>query len=97
MTDPPTNLELTGPGGISAKLGGKRVAEIVAILSLVALAVLGYTVYMMHGTLSGVSSAIRDLAQAQRELTCIISRPQDEREKEYLHPNSFCKQMGRLP
>lgn len=91
-----SNAEITTPLG-SVKLGGKRTAEMITIVSLVVLGILSYTVYMMYGTMQGVSGAIRDLAVAQRELTCIISRPQDEREREYMNPNSFCKQIGRLP
>lgn len=97
MSDDTTNLEVTGPGGIGAKLAGKRMAEVIAMLSVIALAILSYTVYMMYGTMQGVSGAITDLAKAQRELTCIISLPAVERERQYGSPNSFCRQLGRMP
>lgn len=91
-----SNAEITTPIG-SVKFGGKRTAEMITVFSLVVLGILSYTVYMMYGTMQGVSGAIRDLASAQRELTCIISRPEQEREREYLSQNGFCKQIGRMP
>lgn len=89
-----SNIEVTGPGGIGAKLNGKRMAETITLVLV--LVVLGIS-YMSYMAMQQVSSAITGLSQAQRELTCIISRPQEEREREYLSGNSFCKQMGRMP
>ena len=91
------SIEVTGPGGIGAKVRGTRMSDIIAVLSTIALGILSYAVFMMYGTMLSVGGAIRDLAAAQRELACIISRPQEDREREYGSPNSFCKQMGRLP
>lgn len=89
-----SNIEVTGPGGIGAKVNGKRMAELISLLLLLVVITMSY---MSHQTMMQVASAITGLSQAQRELTCIISRPQEEREKEYLNGNSFCKQMGRMP
>lgn len=88
------SIEVSGPGGWGAKLGGKRMAELISILLGVVMLALGVMTYKM---MEQVSAAITSLSQAQRELTCIISRPQEEREREYLNANSFCKQIGRLP
>jgi len=33
--------------------------------------------------------------EAQREMNCLISLPQDERRKEFLGENTFCKRMSR--
>lgn len=88
------SLEVSGPGGFAAKLGGKRMAELISLMLLLVVLAMGTMTYRM---MEQVSGAITGLSQAQRELTCIISRPQEEREREYLSQNSFCKQMGRLP
>jgi len=88
------SIEVSGPGGFAAKLGGKRMAELISLLLLLVL--LGMS-YMQNETNKQVAGAITGLSQAQRELTCIISLPQEEREREYLSQNSFCKQMGRMP
>lgn len=34
--------------------------------------------------------------EAQREMNCLISLPQEERRKEFIGENSFCKRMSRI-
>lgn len=94
MGDCNESIEVSGPGGFAAKLGGKRMAELISIILGIVMLAMGIMTYRM---MEQVSIAITGLSQAQRELTCIISRPQEEREREYMSSNSFCKQMGRLP
>jgi hypothetical protein len=49
-----------------------------------------------------VANALKEVASAQREanknqrfLTCIVSRPELERKKEFEYNNSFCQQVSR--
>lgn len=49
-----------------------------------------------------VATAIKEFANVQREssknqrlMTCILSRPEAERKKEFEAPNSFCQQVTR--
>jgi len=39
--------------------------------------------------------AQKENVQAQREMNCLISLPQEERRKEFLGENSFCKRISR--
>jgi len=37
----------------------------------------------------------RDAVRAQKEMNCLISLPQEDRKKEFMGENSFCKRMSR--
>ena len=98
-------------GGIKTPLGelsfkGKRTAEFITILSLLLLAVLA-TLYWTHektsekqtgefvSALKDLSKVGREQAQAQRMTSCLISLPQDKREREFASESSFCRQITR--
>ena len=102
-----TNTE----AGIKTPLGeisfkGKRTAEFIAIFSLLLLAVLA-TLYWNHdkaaetqagqfvGALKDLAATGKEQAQAQRLTACLISLPQEKREREFTAESSFCKQISR--
>jgi len=45
--------------------------------------------------ISQLVNAQKENVQAQREMNCLISLPQEERRKEFLGDNSFCKRISR--
>ena len=99
MDDGNGSAEITTPIG-SVRFGGKRMAEIIAVMSLCLLGVLAFVLFehMADTKASGkeLTAAVREMASAQREMACIISLPEDRREREYASPNSFCRSMARM-
>ena len=105
--DGDSNLEITTPlGKIISK--GKRNAELVALLSLLALSLISWVLWQHHeessrsraennANMNMLAAAIKDFASAQREMACIIALPQDRREEEYRSPLSFCRRLGSMP
>lgn len=95
-----------GPGGL--KLGGKskQMAELIAIASACGTILVGYMLYA-HAQDSKdrdtqIATAITKLADSQskqaeafREMTCLISLPQDKREAEFSSPFGMCKRIAR--
>lgn len=93
-----------GPVKINTK--GYHLGNILQLL-LCAAVVLGCFMIFEHRTETKdtfllVSGAIKDLAKAQeshtlaqREMTCIISLPQAQREAEFTSPNGLCKRLSR--
>lgn len=86
--------EIKTPVG-SIKWQGKRVAELIAVLSLGALLFLGY-VWWEHkqessALLKELHGAIKDMVSAQREQNCLIAIPQEIREQR----SEFCKRLSR--
>lgn len=39
-------------------------------------------------------SSVKEWTKQQKKLVCILSIPQEKREKEYMSPDSFCNQMS---
>ncbi len=112
MSEEDNTSELTaevGPGGL--KFGGKskQMAELVAIVSAVGTILVAYMLWTHDASSKdrdkAYSDAIAKLAAAQertvaatREMTCIISLPQDKREQEFASPFGLCKRVsGSLP
>lgn len=93
------SAEISTPIG-SVKVGGKRMAEIIAVLCLSLLLVHTYVLYThTNDSRAGeekLSAAIREMASAQREMACIISLPQERREREYATQNGFCRTMAKM-
>ena len=98
-------------GGIKTPLGelsfkGKRTAEFITILSLLLLAVLA-TLYWTHEktserqtnefivALRELSEVGREQARSQRMTSCLLSLPQEKREREFASESSFCRQISR--
>ena len=88
-------------GGVKARAKNYRIIDIVWI-GIALCGALGLYIVSQHdqqtrenGT--ALASAIREFAAAQREMACIISLPQEERERQYVLPGSFCKRMAMLP
>lgn len=98
-----TEVSVETPVG---KLATKNVKAI-EVLSLGGVAAASLMIYMLYQHMSeakeasaAVAGAISKLADsqvkavhAQRELTCIISLPQDKREQEFNSPFGFCKRV----
>lgn len=94
-----------GATGVSLSAKGKKASEVVAILSAIGVCLLAYMLFI-HGeqakeTNAAVAASIKELASAQRnsvaaqrEMTCIISLPQEKREAEFAAPYGFCKRMS---
>lgn len=97
MSDDATKFEFTGPGGIGAKLGGKRIAEMIAVLLALMVGWIGWVLWEHHGEARRsnemLSSAIRELAQSQREMACVILKRGTEPAADLI---AVCKQISRM-
>lgn len=93
-------LSVTTPLGSFSTKGSKRMGELIAALALILGFLIAYALYehKIESAAYGLklSEAIKDLAQSQRELTCIISLPQERREQEYRSPMGLCKRLGTM-
>lgn len=98
-SDEGTGVELTGPGGTSAKFYGKRTSDLISIMTMVLVMLLCWVVWQHLEDSKRVMTALvessKDGVQAQREMTCVISLPQDKREQEFMSPHSLCKRLTR--
>jgi len=89
-------LSVTAPGGASARARGYRSIDLIVI----GLAVLvGWTYYQQDSRLDDhgarIIVALDEITGAQREMSCLLSLPMEERERQYMDPESFCRRMGR--
>lgn len=41
-----------------------------------------------------LTASIKESTKQQKKLVCLLSIPQEKREKEYMQPDSFCNQMA---
>jgi hypothetical protein len=84
---------------------GKKMAELITVLSLVVLAVLTYVVWELktevaiqsdqhNAGMKIVAAAISDSAVSQREFMCIISREQEDRRRAL--ETGECRRAARL-
>ena len=103
-------LSLSNPilGSLSAR--GKKMAEIIAVISLCLTFTLTYVLWRhsedaraqntaittaIQVQTVDMSKAIQAQASALRQLTCIMSLPERERKDAYAAPYSFCNQLAR--
>lgn len=91
-------------GSISFR--GKRAAEFISVLLAIGVGIMGYVLYdhkldardddaALTAALNRLSESQDHMVQAQRELTCMLSLPQDKREAEFNSPNGLCKRLSR--
>jgi hypothetical protein len=88
--------EITAPGGFKIRARGY---DLLVTASVVVVGLVAYMLYE-HKSETATSTAlltgaIRELSAAQREMTCVISLPQERRELEFNSPNSLCKRISR--
>lgn len=96
-------------GGFSIK--SKQMAEIIAILSLIALCILAYAFFKHDSGTSAFAQQIvnhmdrtdvnnneaqRKVAEALVLNACLVAQPQDLRALEFSSPNSFCNRMSKI-
>ena len=91
-------------GGFTYK--GKRMAELISVCLLCLTFLLTYILWEHKNNTKDNSTALslaikelslsqRAMVEAQREMTCVISMPQEKRENAYGSPYSLCKQLAR--
>lgn len=101
-----TEAAISTPAG-SFSIKGKKTAELIAFFCLAALLVLGYVMWEHKADTKETGLALRDaikeMTEAQkesngtmREWMCLSTLDPAKREREWLSPNSFCKQMSRV-
>lgn len=105
------DLEEASESAITTPLGslsykGKRMAEVISILSMCGLVLLAYILWQ-HKEDSKVMQAIfsqgfKEMHNSQqeqnrilREQVCLLSMPENKREREFLSENSLCKRISR--
>lgn len=101
-------VEISNPvlGRLAAK--GVRISDMIGLLTLIVVIAIGFLGWQTIDALgthkveaaqsnTALTGAIKNLAQSQRMMTCILSQPQDKREQEFIQPNSFCQRMASLP
>lgn len=99
MAGEETTIEAqVGDAGI--KVRSARMSDIIA-LGCICVTVFGAVVLYQHHALTEsamgqLQAVLKELAAAQREMTCIMSLPQEKREQQYLSQDSFCKRMARM-
>jgi hypothetical protein len=49
-----------------------------------------------HKVATEFVGAVKDMASAQREMTCIMALPPEKREADYNRDSSFCKRMAKM-
>jgi hypothetical protein len=97
--------QITTPLG-SLTYKGKRMAEFISILSMCGLVLLGYILWQHKEDAKGMQSifaqGFKEMHQAQteqnrilREQVCLLSLPEQKREREFLTDNSLCKRISR--
>ena len=109
MSEDNGNTEFTasvGPTGASVSGKGRKVSEIIAILSTIGVVLMAYMLHV-HGvqsektdtaiaiSIKELAKAQQDLVSAQREQTCILVLPQDKREQEFHSQFGLCKRLTR--
>lgn len=95
-------LEVSTPAG-SFKARGTDMVAIATVGFVVAVGVVLYQHQQdSHTQASAFTSALKELTEAQKDavkqqklLTCIVSRPEVERRREFESANSFCQQVTR--
>jgi hypothetical protein len=102
-----TNGEYTATTPLgSFAIKGKRGAEVIAFTCLLLLFLLAYVIWehksdtkesnaALTGAIKELNLSQRAAVEAQREMTCVISLPQEKREHAYSSPYSVCKQIAR--
>lgn len=96
------NLE-TPIGKLRAK--GIRVSDLIGLLTLVLCGAVLFFVLRSYDSLAiqqditrkrygELNEILKNQVQSQKLMTCIISMPQERREKEYSQQNSFCRIMA---
>lgn len=50
-----------------------------------------------HALAKEFVTAVKEMAAAQREMTCFMATPADKREADYARADGFCKRMARMP
>lgn len=96
MNDDSTTIDATLPGGAKVQVNSKRMAELITIGLIVMTSIGAYVLWQQGKVLERLDASVRDMANSQRELACIISLPQDKREQQYTMQDSFCKRMARM-
>jgi len=96
MNDDSTTIDATLPGGAKVQVNSKRMAELITIGLIVMTSIGAYVLWQQGKVLERLDASVRDMANSQRELACIISLPQDKREQQYTMQDSFCKHMARM-
>lgn len=82
-------LDFHGPGGLRLRV---RRYDLMTLLVFAGLALFGYIFFV---TIVQIKDGLIKLAEAQREMACIIALPQDDRLKQLGDPNSFCKRIAK--
>lgn len=105
--DPQQDISLETPiGKLAAK--GVRTSDLIGIITLLGVAATAYSSLQNAQAVTdhkieskaineSIANSIKEGAKAQRMMTCIISMPQERREKEFTESNSFCTRMATLP
>ena|SRR3990167_7477658 len=99
-------IEISNPvlGRLAAK--GVRTSDLIGLLTFCGVVGLGFIGWQTSEATgahkaetaqsnTALTGAIRDLAGAQKMMTCIIAQPQDKREREFTQENSLCRQLSR--
>jgi hypothetical protein len=109
MSDEDQQVEVTTPAG-SLRVRGTDLMSLVTIIFIVAMAAFIYSHVsdaesrekqskaqnqQFITVLQDLSASQKDASKQQRLLTCIVSRPEVERKREFEAPNSFCQQMAK--
>ena len=105
--EPTQDIEISNPmlGKLAAH--GARISD---LLTLITLVVGSITLALVIRSNDGIAEqrtataaryadlakSTREQLMAQRLMTCIIAMPQERRETEYVHTNSFCRRMAEI-
>lgn len=93
--DESTSIELDAEHK-TVKITGKKTAEIIAILSLVVLAWVGFVVWQHSGEAKAgnekLQVGIEQMVQSMQELTCLLGFPEKDRELKA----DFCKRIAKV-
>lgn len=92
-------VDLRGPGGTGVSARGKRIAEVISILSLSGLIFLGY-VLIEHDrstarAIENNTSALKELALANRLTGCLIWMSRSSPSSSYAAARAECEQLVR--
>lgn len=101
MSDDRDEAAITTPAG-SVSYKGKRMAEFITVISLCVLGIMAYVLYdhkndakesntLMRDAIKEMTTAQKDGVAAQREMNCLISVAQDQRERNA----DLCKRLAR--
>lgn len=94
-----TEVEVSGPGGMKARLKNYRMGDIVAYFGTCLLIGMSFMLYYhIEMTKEGniqLISALNRMSQAVSLQTCVLSVPQDVRWNQFSGENSYCVRASR--